>query len=144
MREISEKTSNKNIWISSMLEELHAAGHLKGGSWNGIPAPQKYNEKQLFKNTLELCEYVADADEKRALQTNNLSKEDLKQHTNSIERKSMRTMWEFEGLDADNQEKVNKKKKPESTTETYVYRDRWTFAYVQAVFGEGFGEHSKS
>ena len=37
-REVSETTSNKNMWIGSMVEELYAAGHLKAGSWNGIPS----------------------------------------------------------------------------------------------------------
>jgi hypothetical protein len=93
-----------------MVEDLYAAGHLKAGSWNHIPNPRKYKEKQLFKNVLELCEYVADDDEKRALQTNNLSKEDLKRHANSIQRKSLRMLWEFEGLDANDQENAQKRK----------------------------------
>jgi hypothetical protein len=109
-RQVSEMTSNKNLQIRLMVKDLYAAGHLKAGSWNHIPNPRKYKEKQLFKNVLELCEYVADVDEKRALQTNNLSKEDLKRHANSIQRKSLRMLWEFEGLDADNQENAQKQK----------------------------------
>ena len=72
--------------------------------------PRKYKEKQLFKNVLELCGYVADDDEKRALRTNNLSKEDLKRHENSIQRKSMRMLWYFDGLHADDKEKAQKRK----------------------------------
>jgi hypothetical protein len=108
LREVSEMTSNKNLQIGLMVEDLYAAGHLRAGSWNRIPNPRKYKEKQLFKNVLELSEYMADDDEKRALQTNNLSKEDLKQHANSIQRKSLRRLWEFEGLDADDQENAQK------------------------------------
>jgi hypothetical protein len=109
-RQVSETTSNKNLQIGSMVEDLYAAGQLKAGSWNRIPNPRKYKEKQLFKNVLELCEYMVDDDEKCALQTNNLSKEDLKWHANSIQRKSLRMLWEFECLDADDQENAQKQK----------------------------------
>jgi hypothetical protein len=131
-REVSETTSNKNLQIGSMVEELYAAGHLKAGSWNRIPNPRKYKEKQLFKNVLELCEYVADDDEKRALRTNNLSKEDLKRHANSIQRKSMRMLWEFEGLDADDQENAQKKKNPSQRQKpTYLAMGGRVRAYKQ-------------
>jgi hypothetical protein len=115
-----------------MVEELYAAGHLKAGSWNRIPNSRKYKEKQLFKNVLELCEYVADDDEKRALRTNNLSKEDLKRHANSIQRKSMRMLWEFEGLDADDEENAQKKKNPSQRQKrTYLAMGGHVRAYKQ-------------
>jgi hypothetical protein len=53
---------------------------------------------------------MADDNEKRALQTNNLSKENLKWHANSIQRKSLRLFVELEGLDAHDQENAQKQK----------------------------------
>lgn len=117
----AEPDSNKNITISALLVDMYKQGRLTGPSWKDVSVPPKYSEKQMVKNTLELCEYVMSDEEKTALKTTGLSEEALITHSKSVQMNSFRMMWEFEGDDPDTEEKLQKKvNKSQQKKPTYL------------------------
>jgi len=83
-REVAETGSNKKMFFAMILEKFYGQGLLKGAFWKNVSPPAKFAEKQLLKNTLELCEAVMDEEETRALKNDGLSNHDLKQHAKTL------------------------------------------------------------
>jgi hypothetical protein len=120
-RENAESGSNKGVFVAMVLEDLYRQGCLKQSAWKSISPPSKYKEKQLLKNTLELCEAVMNEDKSCALRSSGLSSSNLKKHATNIERKCKRQMWEYEGCDPDLKEQIKKhKNKSQQKQATYL------------------------
>jgi hypothetical protein len=78
----------KGFTVSRVIIDLYKQGHLKGALWKNITVPNFYSEKQMVKNTLEICEYVMTEEEKNALKnTLSLSDQELIENATNIEKR---------------------------------------------------------
>jgi hypothetical protein len=59
----AESCSNKNKYISVVLQALYRDGIFRAPGFEKIDVPDQYNEKQLMRNTLELVEVVLSDEE---------------------------------------------------------------------------------
>jgi len=109
-KEVAESQGNKNVFVAVILTELYALGHLRGNDWKTITPPAQYTEKQSFRNTLELCEYVASEKEKEEIRSGKMEPEKLQNIASSIEKKCMTAMWEFEDSDPNLEVQLNRRK----------------------------------
>jgi hypothetical protein len=64
-----EASTDRNKYVSIVLQDLYRTGHLKAPVWKDIAFPKHYNERSLLKNTLELVEMVITDEERRLLPT---------------------------------------------------------------------------
>jgi hypothetical protein len=94
-----EASTNKNKYVSIVLQDLYRTGHLKALVWKDIAFPKHYTEHSSLKNTLELVEIVMTHEERRAFTADGTSATDLERHGQSIEKKCMNQMLVYEGGD---------------------------------------------
>jgi len=111
------------VTTSQLLTHLYE-WRLLGGDWANmgkIILKQNFSEPSLACYTMELCKYVATADERESLIAYGLSQIELNNRMLEIENKSFRELWILEGSDPDLEEQLESKKKGnQRKKKTYV------------------------
>jgi hypothetical protein len=111
-RTVAEVSSNKGAYISLVLGALYRSGHLNQAPvWKTITPPQNlYSEVSLLKYSLELVEVVITAEERSAFTATGTTDADLMRHGAAIEKKCMKQMLLYEGLDPGVEAQIGSKK----------------------------------
>jgi hypothetical protein len=97
-RTAKQGNSNKDMFISLVLQDLHRRRLLKAPVWTGIDPPRHdYKERSLLKNTLELVESVITDEECEAFTADGMSAADLEKNGKSVEKRCMSQILLYEG-----------------------------------------------
>ena len=97
-RRTAEGNSNKDMFISLVLQDLYRRRLLKAPVWTDIDPPRHdYKERSFLKIALELVESVITAEEREAFTADGTSAADLEKFSKSIEKRCMSQILLYEG-----------------------------------------------
>jgi hypothetical protein len=105
----SDNADSKST-ISEVLVKMYDLKRLREAQWKDVSVPDCYSHKSNVRYTLELCQYVMTADEKRLFSDSEFgqNRNHLLSTAAEIQTRSFRKLWELEGLNPIAAEQTNR------------------------------------
>ena len=110
-KKVAEGKSNKDLYVSVLIQELCKNGQFRAAVWKDIPAPHYITEKSALRYVLELIQLVATEEEREILSEGNVDDTRLESCSRSLEKRCMEQMLRCEGVDPEVEKQTRGNKK---------------------------------